>query len=896
MTQKLKKLIILMLAVIAAAAVFTLPACAVSLSYSGGSVSNYTGATGTTSGYTISIIDPVYGNVCGYRFSVVASSGEYKSGTKAVNIYLDSTNYGSLAYSSGQRFIVSNGVVANKKKLASGTKVSSTTARQSCDYKASAVGFYSALPQNTASVGGWIKNTAGNYQNLQRIYAVCGSSLASASESDYVLIEPILWVKLANVKTAATATELAIYGAAVSGGVGYNGSNGNLKNTGSSTMWNLQNYVNREFPNLLYVSSNTGVYSAVSPISTGRYTYKTIINSGLGCSVLTVKNVYTIPKYNNTISHWAWGFNGNGNNGNKQAFFLKKTTYSKKYGDTFKLNSSNAVTVPNGFYLENSYGSSSITGTWREFSFDYTITQKTSPIAVEYDYYPITYNITYDMQGGENNPSNPHTYNVLYGVTLKEPVKEDCEFAGWMQRVNKGTLNLSSSSSNWNYSNIQYGLKPGIEYEVSISNARKTAGSSAGFSCVIYDFTDDKPLAQKNVSYGDNIIFSLVCPSSADPSHDIRLIIYSGIRGSTSGTGSQFTDVRIEFESDGINKGCNSVFDSPDDLYSKLSRRTTGDVEFVAKWNSTSRIVIVPIEPNADYRENTTVITSFWLVNAYEYNYTPSSGALVAFGVYNSDGEEIISESKSFVVPKLEKNLVFFRWKVPDGCADSRVTVKAHIVEGNNKYGYVERNYTVAPFAMYSTPDTGYNAKAPDRFSVPPCPEDNTERGIWWQWEYENGEYIKKNYAVQSAVENLTVTAPTSPSAFIRNNILNIKSGYGFECNFIAELFNVEGYDTGSADYCTASQYSYALFPEYNYSYGNNLCRSFEKVSGKNLFAETEDTDRMHFTPVYYPDGDYNFSIVSSDCWTPAGMIRTFKKAVVKINGNMYEDWFVGRK
>ena len=259
MTQKLKKLIILMLAVIAAAAVFTLPACAVSLSYSGGSVSNYTGATGTTSGYTISIIDPVYGNVCGYRFSVVASSGEYKSGTKAVNIYLDSTNYGSLAYSSGQRFIVSNGVVANKKKLASGTKVSSTTARQSCDYKASAVGFYSALPQNTASVGGWIKNTAGNYQNLQRIYAVCGSSLASASESDYVLIEPILWVKLANVKTAATATELAIYGAAVSGGVGYNGSNGNLKNTGSSTMWNLQNYVNREFPNLLYVSSNTGV-------------------------------------------------------------------------------------------------------------------------------------------------------------------------------------------------------------------------------------------------------------------------------------------------------------------------------------------------------------------------------------------------------------------------------------------------------------------------------------------------------------------------------------------------------------------------------------------------------------------------------------------------------------
>lgn len=75
-----------------------------------------------------------------------------------------------------------------------------------------------------------------------------------------MLTEPIFRMKLAGVQTAATATELALYGAAVSGGDGYNGSNGNLYNAGSGTLWNLMNYINREFPNALYVSSNTGVY------------------------------------------------------------------------------------------------------------------------------------------------------------------------------------------------------------------------------------------------------------------------------------------------------------------------------------------------------------------------------------------------------------------------------------------------------------------------------------------------------------------------------------------------------------------------------------------------------------------------------------------------------------
>ena len=52
---------------------------------------------------------------------------------------------------------------------------------------------------------------------------------------------------------------------------------------------------------------------------------------------------------------------------------------------------------------------------------------------------------------------------------------------------------------------------------------------------------------------------------------------------------------------------------------------------------------------------------------------------------------------------------------------------------------------------------------------------------------------------------------------------------------------------------------------------------------------------RQHFTPIYYPDGEYKLKSVLSDCWTPAGMIITYKTVTVQINGNVYDDWYIGR-
>lgn len=1092
MKKKFKKLITMLTVVMTMTAVFTMKTHAVSLDYSGGSSSNNTGASATTSGFTVSY-DKAKDNICGYRFSVVSASGTPKSGTKAVNVYLSDITIGNSAYSSGQRFIVSSGVAANKKQLANGTKVSSTTSTQGCDYKSGNCGFYSSLPQKPDSIGTWIKDSSNNYQNLSRIYVICGTNLSNATESDYVLTEPIFRMKLAGTQTAATATELAIYGAAVSGGDGYNGGNGNLYNAGSGTLWNLMYYINREFPNALYVSSNTGVYNAVSVKSSGRYTYKEIIQNGYGCSVLTVKNVITIktdytnsithwkyvgtggdngngtfknmgtstfagksgnsvtipsnlvqsytgyyntgvagsywatgtwsnknigssftqpacnvwmeyyyypksvkvvfnkndgsnsvadqtftyavsgnrfgynndgtPKwYNNsgqfggwdregytllgwsesatatsetystysgvadwwinskvpdpnasgtvnlyavwkkntytdTISHWAWGFNGNGNNGDRNAFHLTNTTFTKNYGDVFALTEADATAIPNGFYLNNTWqiGTSSVNGSWQNYPYGTKFTQKNYNMGFEYDYHPYTYNITYDLDGGTNDPNNHTSYNVLYGKDLYSPTKTGYEFLGWMRDYTNSQITLSALNHNYNYYNVLNNIEPGTEYEITIGNAKTTAGSASQFSCVIYDFTDSKCFVQNNIAFGSNLSFSVTCPASADTTHDIRLLFYSGVAGSTSGIASVYSNVNIKYYLDGINKGCGSAFGSPSELYTELSKRTTGDIKLIAKWKLYEKIAIVPIEPNAPYREKTNVISSFWLVNLSDDDYTPTTGAKVVFSVYNSSGQRIADETQSFVAPKKDKNLAYFGWYVPDGYASSDVTVKAYIDDGPYQYSHTSESYTIASYDTCIEPDTDYNAKAPDGFTVPASPSDSTTSGRWWQWVYSGGAYAKKQFAVANTVNELVLTAPTSPSAYTENGKLYIKSGYGFELSFKDSMYTVSGYTDGSVNECFAPQYYYALFPEYNYTYGRDKCRSIETVSGKKVFVNAADMARQHFTPIYYPDGEYKFKAVLSDCWTPAGMIITYKTVTVQINGNVYDDWYIGR-
>ena len=147
---------------------------------------------------------------------------------------------------------------------------------------------------------------------------------------------------------------------------------------------------------------------------------------------VTLYAQWTPNVYTNNIRHWTWGYkNQEGNNSDKNAYFLKTTTFQSQYESTFVLDSVKAVNIPNGFYLRITFGSFDIDGIWKAFSMGTKVTQKAGNMNFEYDYDPISYSITYNLNGGTNNNANPSTYTVLYGVSLKAPTRAGYTFTGW---------------------------------------------------------------------------------------------------------------------------------------------------------------------------------------------------------------------------------------------------------------------------------------------------------------------------------------------------------------------------------------------------------------------------------------------------------------------------------
>lgn len=164
-------------------------------------------------------------------------------------------------------------------------------------------------------------------------------------------------------------------------------------------------------------SSSSELYSELAKRTTGDIT-------------LTAK--WTPITYKNKIDHWAWGFTNNeGNNTDKNALKLGSTYFDAEYNSKYTMDSSLKTTIPNGFKFMPTFSTEAIDGVWKGYPIGTQVTQKSDSMRYEYGYQPITYKITYNLNGGTNNQSNPSTYNILYGVSLKNPTRTGYIFDGW---------------------------------------------------------------------------------------------------------------------------------------------------------------------------------------------------------------------------------------------------------------------------------------------------------------------------------------------------------------------------------------------------------------------------------------------------------------------------------
>lgn len=171
--------------------------------------------------------------------------------------------------------------------------------------------------------------------------------------------------------------------------------------------------------------------------------------------VLSCHAQWTANTHKNRFWHFVQGFkNAEGNSTNKRAYKVKEdSSVSFTYGQRYTIDESYATQIPNGCYLDSSFGSSWHVGTngiwepgdWLNYKMGTTIVQADGSMFFEYDYYPYDYTITYNLNGGTNNNANPSTYTVLYGVTLKNPTRTGYTFIGWYDENGNKVTGINES-------------------------------------------------------------------------------------------------------------------------------------------------------------------------------------------------------------------------------------------------------------------------------------------------------------------------------------------------------------------------------------------------------------------------------------------------------------------
>lgn len=316
-------------------------------------------------------------------------------------------------------------------------------------------------------------------------------------------------------------------------------------------------------------------------------------------------------------------------------------------------------------------------------------------------------------------------------------------------------------------------------------------------------------------------------------------------------------------------------------------------------------LYLTAITPNAPYREGTSVISSFKLWNYSDDNYTPDAKIKVRLRIYkNGQTTSYVTYTKDTVVPANDNNLVYFKWKVPTGLNGKSITLKADIYDGSKYWNLLTCNRATTPYTYYTTPDTRYEEKAPSGFKIPDTPTITTANAAWHEYVYENGKFVKKDYGIALTKSTLNqITPATGETAVQTNGQWTMKSGYGFSSNTRSQFASITGYLTAPAEAYTLPQYCYMLYPEYNYSFAAGKATTLERYNETStIYAyyrlpNNGEYGRVHFTPLWFPNGTYAVNIVQSDCWTPAGMLKkTIIPNTITIDGNAYDDWYQGRR
>jgi hypothetical protein len=165
------------------------------------------------------------------------------------------------------------------------------------------------------------------------------------------------------------------------------------------------------------------------------------------------------------------------------------------------------------------------------------------------------------------------------------------------------------------------------------------------------------------------------------------------------------------------------------------------------------------------------------------------------------------------------------------------------------------------------------------------------DRGKW----VDNGRFVDEgnwHFDYRNYHARLSANMDLNPDSKVPTASGNtMKSGYG-----VNEDISTNIYSNAPSSHITSAQNVISYFPEFNYQ---NYWRLSDMTSSgdfefkKNKYSTYNN--RVHFTPIWYPDEEYTVYLEVIDMWTPDGMLRINLVDNVNIDGNLYEDWHIGK-
>ena len=244
-------------------------------------------------------------------------------------------------------------------------------------------------------------------------------------------------------------------------------------------------------------------------------------------------------------------------------------------------------------------------------------------------------------------------------------------------------------------------------------------------------------------------------------------------------------------------------------------------------------------------------------------------------------------------------NLVVFSFTTPtsgDYTVEIDVDPDNTILESNESNNTLTEDIDVLnlPLSYVIDPDDVSMEQRYDLYGLMDLPSvSNSSYHTWQEVRYLNG-----NYTTHDFYARLTTTFSVSPDERLPDNGNTMESGYGISCIVTTTLRT--NYDR--PEKLVGVQDVFVYYPESTYGQTaayENIRSSLDIKTGNagefnitweykfNPYSTTNS--KLHYTPLFFPDGRYTVLSQAFYAWTPIGQLYKYDTDSVIIEGDMYD-------